>query len=96
MNEIFEMFWIVFFLCKLINVLTILHLFACFKHSLSSEALASKNPGLNSSLATELLEILDCVNKFTNFAEGMRIKASQFLCRDENDADDPFNFGRRC
>ena len=40
--------------------------------------------------AVELLEIIECVSKFSSFAEGMRIRAIQKITNDEN-----FEFGRR-
>lgn len=47
--------------------------------------------------ARELLDIIDCVKKFENFAEGMRIKSLQYLehVRDGKPDDDAWTFGRR-
>ena len=44
--------------------------------------------------AKELLDVLDCVQKFTNFAEGMRIKALQYKAWKE-EGDDEWFYGRR-
>ena len=42
-------------------------------------------------MATELLEIIESVEKFSSFAEGMKIKAIQQITNDED-----WEFGRRC
>ena len=44
--------------------------------------------------ARELLEVIECVEKFNSFAEGMRVKAVQFLEKEEGGSDE-FDYGRR-
>ena len=47
--------------------------------------------------ARELLDVIECVNKFENFAEGMRIKAVMYLehLREGKPDDDAWSYGRR-
>mmetsp|Transcript_4031 Transcript_4031/g.8106 ORF Transcript_4031/g.8106 Transcript_4031/m.8106 type:complete len:191 (+) Transcript_4031:60-632(+) len=62
----------------------------------SLRELLSYNPNNVMAYATarELLEVIECVEKFNSFAEGMRIKAVQYLEK-EDGTNDEFDFGRR-
>ncbi|GMH86189.1 hypothetical protein TrVE_jg12346 [Triparma verrucosa] len=50
--------------------------------------------GQSKSVAEELLEVIECVEKFSSFAEGMMKRAGDFILY-ENGEDDAFSYGRR-
>lgn len=62
----------------------------------SLRSMLSYNSGniMGYATARELLEVIECVEKFNSFAEGMRVRAVQFLEKEEGGSDD-FDFGRR-
>lgn len=59
---------------------------------LDDKSFSSPDRIMQFATAQELLDVIECVSKFSSFAEGMKIKAVQFLSRAEDDA---WEFGRR-
>lgn len=58
-----------------------------------SESIEVKD-NANRPVAEELLEVIECVEKFCTFAEGMMKRAGDFILL-ENGEDDAFEYGRR-
>jgi hypothetical protein len=67
---------------------------SALRATLNENDFAESDAVMMFATAKELLDVIDCVEKFTNFAEGMRIKALQYLSWKE-EGDDAWMYGRR-